>query len=282
MNPSLSALQQWSRRPELFKSPVVDHIWNDPWIAAKMLEMQIDGSNNLVSRNSRFTEKSIAWMIDHLDLPARARVCDLGCGAGQYTEAFARQSLQVKGIDISKQAISYASARELAKQTKINYHCGNYLDEIPGGPFDLVTLLYYDYCAFNPDQRKRLLNNIRSVLAESGSFIMDVLSDVHFHSLKEGNTLKFSETESLWSPFPHFNLKMLFTYPREMVFLDKNVIITDAGDKEYYSWYSCFSPESIAGELQAAGLRIRSLYSDIAGNPYSSDSHEIAVVAERQ
>ncbi|MBK6344664.1 MAG: methyltransferase domain-containing protein [Bacteroidales bacterium] len=280
MNPSYNNLQQWLQKPALFESPVVDYIWNDPWIASKMLEQQTDGANNLVSRNTSFTEKSASWMIKYLELQPGSEVCDLGCGAGHYTKAFAQKKYQVTGVDISTCAIGYASEQESAKQYGIRYQCCDYLKGIPGGPFNLITLLYYDYCAFSPEQRKQLLQNIRDKLAYKGTLIMDVLSDARFRSLTESSSLKFSETDGLWSPLPHFNLKMLFTYPQEMVFLDKNVIVTDAGNKEYLSWYCCFSPETIAGELQNAGLRVRSVFSDIAGTPYSPDSHEIAVVAE--
>jgi SAM-dependent methyltransferase len=282
MNPSFETLKRWLQKPVLFESPVVDHIWNDPWIARKMLDMQIDGATNLVSRNALFTEKSASWMIKYLDLPVGSKVCDLGCGAGLYTTTFARRGMKVHGIDISSAAIDYASQQSINMGNPILYTCGNYLEEIPGGPFGLVTLLYYDYCAFNPEQRLGLLRNIYKVLEPGGVFVLDVFSDVYFASLTEENSIRYSETEGLWSPLPHFNLKAIFKYPAEMVYLDKNVIITTESEREFYNWYACFSPEMIREELAEAGFLVKEIFADVAGTPFSPESHELTLIAGKQ
>ncbi|MHC1777910.1 MAG: class I SAM-dependent methyltransferase [Lentimicrobium sp.] len=282
MNPSFESLKHWFKKPVLFESPVVDHIWNDPWVARKMLEMQIDGESNLVSRNSRFTEKSVAWMIEHLDIPYGSKVCDLGCGAGLYTRSFAMRGMKVHGIDISSAAIDYASQQSLNEDYRILYTCGDYLQGIPGGPFRLTTLLYYDYCAFKPEQRLHLLKNIHKVLEPGGVLILDVFSDVYFTDLTEGNSIRFSETEGLWSPLPHFNLKAMFKYPVEMVYLDKNVIISPECEREFYSWYACFSPEIIRKELAEAGFNVKEILADVAGTPFYPESHEITMIAGKQ
>jgi len=60
MNSSFDTLQQWLHKPALFQKPVVDHIWNDPWIAEKMLQLQIDGKNNPLSRTK---QKRIPWLL---------------------------------------------------------------------------------------------------------------------------------------------------------------------------------------------------------------------------
>jgi SAM-dependent methyltransferase len=282
MNPSFETLRRWLKKPALFESPVVDHIWNDPRIAGKMLEMQIDGATNLVSRNAIFTEKSTAWMIEYLDLPVASKVCDLGCGAGLYTRSFARHGMEVYGIDISSAAIDYASQQFLNEGNMIRYTCGDYLQEIPEGPFRLATLLYYDYCAFKPEQRLRLLKNIHKVLEPEGVLILDVFSDVYFANLTEGNSIRFSETEGLWSPLPHFNLKAIFKYPAEMVYLDKNVIVSPESERVFYNWYACFSPEMIRKELAEAGFNVKEIFADVAGTPFYPESHELTLIAGKQ
>jgi SAM-dependent methyltransferase len=281
MNPSFETLKQWLHKPTLFESPVVDHIWNDAWIAGKMLEMQIDGESNLVSRNSRFTEKSVAWMIEHLNLNAGSGVCDLGCGAGLYTEAFSGYGMNVTGIDISSRAIAYSSESAKVRKLNISYHCADYLGQIPGGPFKLITVLYYDFCAFRPEQRIKLLKNIHEALEPGGALVLDVFSDVKFESLQENNSLRFSEGEGLWSPLPHVNLKAIFKYPAEMVYLDKNVIITAGSVREYYSWYACFGAEMIRAELSGAGFIVEETFADVAGTPFFPESHEITLIARR-
>jgi hypothetical protein len=48
-----------------------------------------------------------------------------------------------------------------------------------------------------------------------------------------------------------------------------------------YNWLQYFSPEDVAREFAACGFAIESYYADVAGTPFSSQSKEFAVIANK-
>lgn len=46
-----------------------------------------------------------------------------------------------------------------------------------------------------------------------------------------------------------------------------------------YNWLQCYSKDSLKSEFGANGFKIKSLYSDVVGKAFDSESKEIAIVA---
>ena len=53
----------------------------------------------------------------------------------------------------------------------------------------------------------------------------------------------------------------------------------DSHLRTVYNWLQCFDKESIAAEFGRSGLGIRAFFSNVAGEDYSDQSAEMAVVA---
>jgi len=48
-----------------------------------------------------------------------------------------------------------------------------------------------------------------------------------------------------------------------------------------YNWLQCYSRDSIRNEFEENGFRADELYSDVAGKAFTSESTEIAIVANK-
>lgn len=268
-------------RPEPFQFYTAAELWTDEHTSQKMLEYHLNEEIDLSSRNKKFIDRSAAWIISQFGLGPAASVADFGCGPGLYTTPFAETGADVTGIDFSARSIDYA--RETARQQglKIDYIQANYLEFETEKRFDLITMIFCDYCALSPVQRKIMLEKYHAFLKPGGSLLLDVHSLNTFHSREESASYEFNQLDGFWSPEDYYGFLNTFKYPEEKISLDKYTIIEQARTRVVYNWLQYFSPESLRLEMEASGFEVQEVYSDVAGTPFSPDSPDFAVAARK-
>lgn len=275
-------LNKINHRPKPFEFYTTPQLWNDPYISSQMLALHLDDTVDLASRNKEFVQKSVDWIVDHFSITSDSKICDFGCGPGLYTTAIARKGALVTGIDLSENSIRYAKEMAKNENLSITYHLQNYLSYIPQKKFDLLLLIFCDFCVLNPVQRKQLLAILAESLEENGALLFDVHTLRYFESLSEKRTYEYCEIGGFWSKNPYYEFKNTFKYKNEKVLLDKYTIIEKEQTKESYNWLQCFSLASLAQELEPQGLEISESFSDVAGTPYREGSFEMAVVVRKK
>ncbi|MBN1799713.1 MAG: methyltransferase domain-containing protein [Spirochaetales bacterium] len=182
------------KKPKEFEYSNSTELWSNPHISKQMLKFHLDPNVDHASRNKIFLDKSINWIIQKFHISSKSKVLDLGCGPGLYTHEFAKTGAKVTGIDVSKNSIEYASKIAEEDNLNIEYINANYLNYDITKKYDLITLIYCDYCVLNPDDRNTLLNKIFSSLEDNGSFVFDVLSTNHFNNIKEKHSCNYSHS----------------------------------------------------------------------------------------
>lgn len=272
-------LQEINRRPKPFEFYTTEELWNDPYISGKMLEMHLAENVDAASRSKEFLEKSVEWLAAHFGIGKDAEICDFGCGPGLYTTPLAEKGAVVTGIDFSKRSIGHAQKVAEQKKLNIDYVYRNYLEYSTEKRFDLIIMIFCDFCVLNPQQRKKLLSTFRELLKKDGSLFFDVFSHGFFNGAEEGVSFEYSETDGFWSPGPYYAFKNTIKYEEEKLYLDKYTIIEKQRTRESYNWLQCYSLETLEKELSENGFRIHNRYSNAAGEPYSPDSTEIAIAA---
>jgi cyclopropane fatty-acyl-phospholipid synthase-like methyltransferase len=274
-------LKQINQRPEVWEVYTAETLWNDKHISLKMLEFHLNEKIDPASRNKTFLDKSVAWMISRFDIGPGTTICDFGCGPGLYTTQFAEQGASVSGVDFSERSIQYAKEIAAKKQFDIDYTFQNYLSFTTKKRFDLISLIYCDYCALSPVQRKTLLGRFYDCLDDRGSIVLDAFSLHAFEEREEAATCEHLLLDGFWSADDYFGYMNTFKYEREKVVLDKYTIIEKSRTWEVYNWLQYFSLESLKNEFEENGFRIVDQYSDVAGQPYTPNSKEIAAVASK-
>ncbi len=167
---SLIALQN---KPAPF-TPGEPLFWNDPHISAQMLKAHLDPNSDLASRRPETIDAMVAWIAAEVGLAPGDAVLDLGCGPGLYATRLAQRGMTVTGVDYSRRSIDYAQAAAQTAGLAITYRYENYLELTDENCYDLALLIYGDYCPLSPEQRTRLLANIRRALRPGGYFVFDV------------------------------------------------------------------------------------------------------------
>jgi len=273
-------LQRINQRPACWSAYSAEILWNDPHISAKMLEFHLNEEVDPASRNKAFLDRSAAWIIDRFNLSTGATVLDLGCGPGLYTTQFARAGANVTGVDFSERSIAHARKAAADNDLNIEYVLSDYLDYTTDRRFDLITMIYCDYCALNPDQRARLLAFCRDHLSASGKLLLDVFTLAEFDNREETSIYGYRFMDGFWSPGEYYGFLSRFKYDREKVVLDKYTNIESDRTWEVYNWLQYYSAESLRAEFEASGFQVFEQHANVAGDPYEDGAREMAVIAQ--
>ena len=272
-------LREICTRPEPFSVYSADVLWTDEHISAQMLRFHLDDNTDLASRRSEFVERSVQWMTQEFRIGPQTRIIDFGCGPGLYTARLARRGARVTGVDFSPRSLTYATKTAATEGLSITYRQQNYLDFTTTEKFDLITMIFCDFCALNPEQRQIMLRKFRSMLAPGGRILLDVHTYRTYERQSEKTLFAPNLLDGFWSKNPYYGFLSTFKYPDPMITLDKYTIVEAERTWTVFNWLQYFDPEHLRREFAAAGLQITALYGDVAGAPLTADSPDMAAVA---
>ncbi|MFC1708159.1 class I SAM-dependent methyltransferase [Planctomycetota bacterium] len=272
-------LEEINRRPEVFCRYTAADLWTDPHTSRQMLTFHLNDEVDLSSRNSQFIERSVEWIAGRFGVSAETAIADFGCGPGLYAQRLADRGASVTGIDFSTSSLEYAREQAKRRGSTIDYVEANYLDFRSEKRFDLILLIFCDFCALSPEQRQTLLAVFRAHLRPGGAVLLDVHSLQTFRERRESASYEFNQMNGFWSAAPYYGFVNTFKYEAEKVTLDKYTLVTENGTREVYNWLQYYDRESLARELERGGFTIDVIRADVAGEPYRDDAPDMAVVA---
>lgn len=275
-----SFLAEHTRRPPLFSVYTAEELWTDPHLAEQMLAFHLDPDQDLASRKHAFIQRSVGWLSKRFDLAEGKRVLDLGCGPGLYANALAELGASVTGIDFSRTSLAYARSEADSLGLEVAYHHGNYLGIDLPHTFDLILLIFGDFCPLGPSQRRSLLDRVKKWLSPGGRFVFDVSSSALFDSLEESSSYEEAPDGGFWSPGPHFLFTKRFKYEADLVYLDRYLVVEAARHREFFNWIQCYDPPALKSELHEAGWGVEVTLGNVAGDPFDPEGHFFAVIAE--
>jgi len=275
-----STIADHCRRPPPFSRYTAEELWTDPHVARQMLKYHLDPDQDLASRNHAFIQRSVGWLTERFHLGNGKQVLDLGCGPGLYSNALAREGASVTGVDFSQSSLAFARSEADSRGLEVDYIHGNYLDlEVPGA-FDLVLLIFGDFCPLGPEQRRSLLGRVKEWLRPGGQFVFDVSSLALFETVEESASYGEMSEGGFWSPDPHFVFTKRFKYPTVLAYLDRYLVVESGRHREFFNWIQCYDPSGLGAELEEAGWRLEATFGNVAGDPFDPDAPFFAVIAE--
>ena len=272
-------LKEQNRRPPLFSAYTAEELWTDPHVAQQMLTFHLDPDAELASRTHSFIERSVDWLSRSFDIGSGKQVLDLGCGPGLYANSLASLGALVTAVDFSAHSLAHARSVSASRGLQVAYHQANYLECELEGPFDLILLIYGDFCALSPVQRRALLDKAKRWLAPGGRFVLDVFSSSLFESLEEVVQYEAAPEGGFWSSDPYFLFTNRFKYQTEMAYLDRHTIIEADRQRELFNWIQCYDPPALKTELEAAGWEVETCLGNLAGDAYDPETIDFGVVA---
>jgi len=277
-----SILKQITSRPKPFEVYSPEILWDDEYVSKQILGLHLDPTVEMVSRSFKFINRSAAWLVSRLNISKGTLIADFGCGPGLYATRFAEQGAAVTGIDISRRSIEYARKTAVEKKLNIEYICQNYFNFKTYKKFDLVCMIFCDFCSLSPAQRKKILQKFYNLLTDNGAVTLDVYSINQFYQRKEYCNYEHVQQKGFWSADEYFGFLNTFKYEAEKVVLDKYTLIEKNRIRTFYNWLQFFSKKSLFKSFTENGFKVESIYADLAGLPYTNGALEMAVVARKR
>ena len=274
-------LSEIFKKPEVFEHSNSTELWSNPHISKQMLKLHLNPEVDPASRNKKFMNKSIQWISNKFNLNNKSKILDLGCGPELYTIEFAKKGADVTGIDISKNRINNAIKKAKKNNLNIKYINANYVNHVIKEKYDVITLIYCDYCVLSPGNRMILLKKIYSALKDNGVFIFDVISNYHFDYIQEKQSCQYHDKSGFWSPEAHFVFENIIKYNPETTILEKHTVIEKNRNFTIYNYLKCFKLNEILHELSNNGFYTIEYFSDISGTEYKNKSREIALINKK-
>jgi 2-polyprenyl-3-methyl-5-hydroxy-6-metoxy-1,4-benzoquinol methylase len=265
---NIERINTLSKKPALYEKGT-SVMWTDSYISKKLLELHINPIHDVASRSMAKIEKITQWILEKSNKP-RMKILDLGCGPGLYAESFAAKRHAVTGVDFSENSIRYAIQQAKEKKLEIEYLHQNYLELDFEDRFDLVIMIYLDFCVLLPEERDRALENIYKALKKSGLFIFDVINGKHIDKKIIPQSWEVRES-GFWKSTPYIVLNNGYHYPDARVWANHHIVIgeNDAVDT-YIFWNHYYERNVLVPILESAGFTDIMNYENVlpAGEDY--------------
>jgi len=226
------------QKPDLWQRSC-EPLWDDEHISKGMLEAHLNPDRDAASRKHSYIDRSVKWL--ESIIPAGSKILDLGCGPGLYTKRLSDAGYGVTGMDYSRRSIAYA----MENDTKTKYIYQNYLEMDYTEAFDVITLIYCDYAALIPDERKTLLSKIYRALKPNWLFIFDVFTERTHNGRRDHTSWSYHENGGFWSDKQHLCLNAEYYFENNTVKVNKAIIITENSIREYLIWDTLFTKHTL-------------------------------------
>ncbi len=281
----LDLLHRLSQRPELYAGRERS-FWTDPYVSKHVVEAHLDPNTEDASRRPHHISATVEKIVEHYrNSPAAAgkrlpRLLDVACGPGLYAQQLAAHGFDVTGIDFSQASIN--EARKQAKRCRlaITYIHQDLTATDLGGPYDVIALIYGEFCTLSEDERRSFLDRARASLIPGGLLIFDVFTEPYVLRNRRCDEWHVSTREGFWQAGPHLVLLQHFHYPRHSASVARYVVVDQNGDyRLFHVWWRHYTPQEITAQLRNHGFDVEALYGSLWGEPLEENGEWVGVYA---
>ncbi|MFN3387186.1 MAG: class I SAM-dependent methyltransferase [Candidatus Thermochlorobacter sp.] len=227
-------------------------------------------------RNFKEAEKTVETILRYLAIQARwvsPKVLDIACGAGRHAVAFAKKGFSVTANDLSPMLLQ--EARRLAEQHQVNLTFSQKdMREIDfKQEYDLVVQLFTSFGYFEePDEDKRVLENVYRALKGGGIYVLDFFNanDVR----KNYKPLTKRVVDGIYISEER---KIVGDSIKKIVTLSENGML-----KRFMESVRLYSHTELAALVSQVGFRIVGILGDYDGAPFDPEvSPRVIIFAEK-
>ncbi|MGE5603993.1 MAG: class I SAM-dependent methyltransferase [Nitrososphaerales archaeon] len=228
--------------------------WDDPRFSERMLQQHLDQSHGAASRRLPEIRGQVQVMKDWLGLHPGSHLVDVTCGPGLYAVEFARQGIEVTGIDFGPASVRYA--RELCAGLPVGIYQGDVREmDFAGQEFDAAIYLYGQFTVLKPEESLDVLRRIHAALRPGAPVLLEVLDDNHID--KKNSTWWFTDQGGLWGDFPFLHLGERTWDEERRAAIERFYILNlETGDLDSYGLSDqAYTAQMMREMLEAAGFR---------------------------
>ena len=230
--------------------------WSDPGFSARMLREHLDQSHDRASRRLPVIDRQIGWIHAHV-LDARpARVLDLGCGPGLYTERLAALGHACVGVNYSPASIEHARAAAERARLDCRYELADVRTGKFGRDFGAALVLSGELNTFPPVEASTVLAAVRRALSPGARLVLEVHREDFVRALGARGPSWFAAGQSVFADSPHVCLRESFWHERERAATERWLVAAGGADDwtVYASTTRAYADDEYAALLAGAGF----------------------------
>ncbi|MCS6917288.1 MAG: methyltransferase domain-containing protein [Chitinophagales bacterium] len=243
--------------------------WYEHWFGTPYYRMLY------AHRDEQEAARFIDQLLPLLNLPATARILDVGCGDGRHARVLAAYGFEVTGIDLSAENI--ARARQYAGP-RLAFFLHDMRQLLHVNYYDAVFNLFTSFGYFSSDtENARALRNMILALKDGGKLVIDFLN-VHYVR----KTL-ISE-EVVHRGDVAFTIRRRFEQGSRPVIV-KEITIHETGAKprQFTERVQAYTLSDFEKWFKKSGLKLQAVYGSYDLDPYQEPtSPRLIMLAERQ
>jgi len=225
-------------------------------------------------RDDAEAERAVRLVVPHL---ARGTVLDLACGEGRHLRALARAGVDAVGLDISRDLLSMARAKDpRARLVRGDMRALPFRD----GRFAAVLSLFTSFGYFDSEaEDRRVLEEAARVLAPGGTLVLDLANPSAARASAGGPFERRS------GPYRIEETRVLSPDGRRLA---KRVLLRDAAAPggpvvdEYTENLRLYGNEELDAILRGLGFRARGAWGDYDGGPPRDDAPRMILAFARE
>ena len=170
------------------------------------------------NRDEKEAQVFIDNLIQYLQIPQGSKLIDIACGKGRHAIYFNKKGMDVVGIDLSSNSISYAKEHE---NSTLQFSVHDMRETYQGDYFDIATNLFTSFGYFDDNTNEQeAINAMASNLKIGGILVIDFMN-----VKKVISNLLFSEQKTIDGITFNINRKV------EGGNIIKDIAITDGIEK---------------------------------------------------
>ena len=231
--------------------------WDDPAFSTRMLAEHLDESHAAASRTAVERNAQIDWITANLRLTTDSTLLDVTCGPGLYAIPFAKQGVQVTGIDFAPAAIAHA--RKLAQKEGMDGRVSFIQQDIrqmtlPANHFDAAILLYGQLAVMPKAEAQTVLTAIVEALKPNGRLLLEMLHPDHVD--KTDSNWWYTDDTGLWGDAPFLHLGERFWDADERVSIERyHILHLDSGQMDEIELCDqLYEPDEMRAMMEQAGM----------------------------
>lgn len=257
--------------------------WNDPEFSKRMLGEHLSQEHDAASRRFEIIDKHVSWIHDHILKGKPARILDLCCGPGLYTNRLARLGHRCVGIDFSPASIAYA--REQAEEAGLD--CTYIHQDIRtadyGEAYGLVMSIFGEFNVFRPQEARGILEKACRALAPNGFLLFEPHTLKAVVKMGEAPPSWYSAKMGLFSEAPHLCLQENFWDAEDKVAVIRYYII-DAATGEvarHSSSTQAYTDQEYRSLLAECGFGEPVFYPALGGSTGNPEGDLMAILSQK-
>ncbi|MFA6315017.1 MAG: class I SAM-dependent methyltransferase [Candidatus Paceibacterota bacterium] len=206
------------------------------------------------------------------------KILDIPSGYGRHSIALAKKGFSVTGSELNSVHLNRAIQNAKSADAEVKFVQENMIDITYQNEFDVVINMFYSFGFFDIDEENnRVLMNFYNALKPGGKFLFH--TDVNIPRVLSGK-YREDETRQLVSGK---SLRIIDKYdPTDKKIHGTWIIKEKDGNEEKRDYVvRVYTREEFMEICKLVGFKEFQTYSDWSGAPYSEDSEDMIIIAEK-